>query len=97
MRGVLHAQEGLFQRDIPGLLIEHAKNISVEGFQLKWSDTKAPFFTHGIEANNFNGLQVINFSGGPSPLSAASFRIFVHGGERFFTDNAEGINQKGIK
>ena len=91
LRGVMREQEQLFQRDIPGVLIQYARNVTINDFKLKWTDTRMPFFTHGIEANNFTNLHITNFDGGASPINKQASRIYVQKGTGFVTDNKKGV------
>jgi hypothetical protein len=76
LRGCMGAENGLFARDIPAMLIQYANNISINHFQLKWTNTRMPFFTHGIEANHFNKLRITDFSGSASPVNKTAHRIY---------------------
>ena len=91
LRGALREKEQLFSRDIPGLLIHYAKNVIIDHFILTWTDTKAAFFTNGIEADNFSNLTITNFSGTASPLNKNAARIRVDNSNGFITDNKTGI------
>lgn len=95
LRGCSGIQNGLFARDIPGLLIQYARNISIDHFTLKWTATRMPFFTHGIEATQFAGLRITDFSGTPSPMNKKAHRIYLSGGTGFFTDDKTGVFQTG--
>lgn len=91
LRGVMGEKNQIFQRDIPALLIDHAKNISINDFKLTWTNTRMPFFTHGIEAENFKNLRITNFSGGASPINKQAARIYLGQGEGFMTDDSKGV------
>lgn len=91
LRGVLGDQNQIFKRDIPGLLIKDAKNISISNFKLSWTNPRMPFYTHGIEAENFDNLRINNFSGGPSPVNKQAARIFLGKGTGFVTDDPKGV------
>ncbi|MGI4750360.1 MAG: glycoside hydrolase family 28 protein [Janthinobacterium lividum] len=91
LRGVLGEKNQIFKHDIPGLLIENAKNISINDFKLSWTDPRLPFYTHGIEAHNFENLQIEHFTGGPSPANKQAARIFLGKGTGFTTDNLKGV------
>ncbi|MEO5593846.1 MAG: glycosyl hydrolase family 28 protein [Chitinophagaceae bacterium] len=94
LRGCMEIENGLFARDIPGILIQYANNVSVNHFQLNWTNTRMPFFTHGIEANHFSGLRITDFSGGPSPANKTAHRIYAVNGTGFFTDDKTDVLQK---
>jgi len=91
LRGVMGEKNQIFKRDIPGLLIENAKNISINDFKLTWTKTRMPFYSHGIEAENFNNLRISDFDGGSSPANKQAARIFLGKGEGFTTDDTKGV------
>lgn len=91
LRGAMRPAEQLFARDIPGLLIQYAKNVSIDHYKLGWTNTRMPYFTQGIEANNFEGLTITNFSGTASPINKKAARISVDRLAGFSTDNKTGV------
>lgn len=91
LRGALYPADQLFQRDIPGLLIRYANNVSVNRFKLTWTGTRMPYFTHGIEANHFKGLSVTNFTGTASPVNKKAARIYVDSLKGFTTNDRAGV------
>ena len=91
LRGVLGEKNQIFKRDIPGLLIENAKNISINNFKLSWKNPRMPFYTHGIEAEDFENLRIDHFTGGASPINKTAARIFLGKGIGFVTDDAKGV------
>ncbi len=84
-------QKSLFERDIPGLLAQYVKNLRINDFQLQWTGTRMPYFTHGIELNNFDGVEISDFKGTPSPLNSKADRIFAKDGKGFITENKNGV------
>jgi hypothetical protein len=94
LRGVLGAYNGLFERNIPGLLVQYAKNISINDFTLKWNGISQNFFTSGIEANHFTNLHITNFNGNASPVATNAARVYVENGEGFTIDNRTGVVEK---
>ncbi|MEO7766692.1 MAG: glycosyl hydrolase family 28 protein [Ferruginibacter sp.] len=97
LRGAMREKEQLFARDIPALLFQYVKNISITDFKLVWSNTRMPYFTHGIEANNFSNITVKNFSGTASPINKKANRIYVADGTGFVTDNKSGVLMYKVK
>ena len=94
LRGVIGEKNQIFERDIPGLLIEHAKNISINDFKLTWTNTRNHFFTHGIEAKNFSNLRINNFTGDASPVNKNAARVYLEKGDGFIIDDAKGVIKK---
>jgi len=94
LRGCMGAENGLFSREIPAFLVHYANNTSINHFNLKWTGTRMPYFTHGIEANHFSGLRVTDFSGTASPVNKTAHKIYVENCTGFFTDDAKDAAQK---
>ncbi len=89
-------QKSLFERDIPGLLAQYVKNLRINDFQLQWAATRMPYFTHGIELNNFDGVEISDFKGTPSPLNSKAYRIFAKDGKGFITENKNGVVTRDV-
>jgi polygalacturonase len=83
LRPVLDQKLQLFSHDIPGLYAQYVKNLRIEDFGLTWDSVKHPFFTHGIEINNFEGIRIDNFEGTAAPNNAKAFPIVIRNGKRF--------------
>ena len=94
LRGVADEKTQLFQRDIPGVLIQYSKNISINDFKLTWSNPRMLFYTHGIEAHHFENLHITNFNGNASPANKQASRIFISNGKGFVTDNVKGVKKQ---
>lgn len=86
LRGCLGEKTQLFQRDIPGFLAENVNGLTIENFRLEWTGTRMPFFTNGIEVNNFKDLNIKNFMGTASPINSKAFPISLSKGIGFVTD-----------
>jgi hypothetical protein len=99
LRGALYEKDQLFKRDIPGLLLHYAGNVSINRFTLKWSGTRMNYFTHGIELDNYTDVSISNFKGYASPLNKAAFRIFATNGKGLNVDDKKGLMIKtmGVK
>ena len=87
----------LFERDLPGLLATYVNDLTIDGFKLKWTNTRMKFFTHGIEANHFNGLHIREFTGKGSPVNPASFPIFLENGMNAEIDKSSGLKKINVR
>ena len=90
-------QKQLFKNDIPGLLIQYAKDIRINDFELNWTHTRMNYFTNGIEANHFEDLNITSFKGSGSPINKNAYRIYVENGKGFVTDNNKNLMQKNVE
>jgi polygalacturonase len=68
LRGCLDEHEQLFESNIPGLLAHNVTGLTLNDFKLTWDSTiNQPYFTNGIEVNNFRDLKIVDFKGTSSP------------------------------
>ncbi|MDQ2720050.1 MAG: glycosyl hydrolase family 28 protein [Bacteroidota bacterium] len=81
----------LFERDIPGVLIQYVDGLRLNDFQLKWTGTKSLFFTNGLELNHFNDVEIKDFKGSGSPINPKAHRVFAKEGKNFSIDNNNGV------
>jgi polygalacturonase len=79
LRGCL-LEKQLFEHDLPGFLAMYVKDLTINEFELVWSGTRMPWFTHGIEVDNFTGLRIKDFKGTASPLNPKAFPVFLLNG-----------------
>ncbi len=93
LRGVLGEKNQIFARDIPGVLAQYVNNLTINDFKLRWTNTRADFFTHGIEANDFKNLRITNFDGTAAPNNPKAFPIEIKNGDGFTTD----FNRKNVR
>jgi polygalacturonase len=80
LRPVLEPSLQLFSHDIPAFFVQYVKNFQVREFRLGWDSVKEPFFTHGLEVNNFEGLTVSFFQGTAAPNNPHGFPVVVRNG-----------------
>jgi hypothetical protein len=83
LRPALEPAVQLFSHDIPGFYAQYVKNLRVRDFDLSWDSVKQPFFTHGIEVNNFEGLSISSFGGTAAPNNPKGFPIVVRNGRGY--------------
>jgi polygalacturonase len=92
LRGALYEQDQLFQSDIPGLLAHYVDDLSISNFKLTWdSSITEPYFTHGIQADNFKNISIKNFTGSAAPNNKAASRIFLSKGIGAGLDNKTDV------
>lgn len=96
LRGCLDEKQQLFQHDIPGIYGQYVDGLSIEDFKLTWTGTRMPYFTNGIEINNFNDLRIVNFKGTGSPINKMAFPILLENGTKTDLNLDEKIIVKKI-
>jgi hypothetical protein len=80
LRPVLEEKEQLFSHDIAGLHAQHVKNFRIRDFRLSWDSVKAPFFSHGLDIADFEGVVVNGFTGSAAPCNPKASPILLHDG-----------------
>jgi len=63
LRGAGDLSHALFEHDVPGLFFRHIQGLRIRGFRLFWDESIPPFFTHGIEGEEFRDVEVQGFEG----------------------------------
>lgn len=86
LRGVLGDKNQLFARNIPGFLAEHVSGLNLTDFKLSWANTRAPFFTHGIEINHFQDVKISHFTGSGAPNNPKTAPVLLQDGKNAATD-----------
>jgi polygalacturonase len=91
LRGSFGVKNQLFQRDIPAFLAQNVTGLAIENFRLKWTNTRMPYFTHGIEVSNYKDLTIKNFKGTASPINLTASPIFLKNGLGEVIDAKVGV------
>jgi polygalacturonase len=96
LRNCIDEKYQLFQSDIPAFFAQKINGLTIENFQLEWTGTRMPYFTHGIEINNFKDLKIKNFKGTASPLNKQAYPIFLTDGTNANVDMKTGVVKKNV-
>jgi polygalacturonase len=86
LRGCLNLKDGLFKSDIPGFLAQYVDGLSINDFQLTWTNPRMPWLTNSIEVNHFKNVKITNFAGTASPTNPKAYPVEVKNGEGFVSD-----------
>ena len=82
LRPVLDPNLQLFSHNIPGFFAQHVKGLHLRDFDLTWGAVKQPFFTHGVEISNFEGVTIENYHGSAAPCNPKAYPISLHDGKK---------------
>ena len=85
-------QKQLFEHDISGIYAQYIRGFTIDDLELTWNGTRMPYFTNGIEINNFNDVRISNFKGSGSPVNKKAVPILLENGS-----NANLVLDKIIK
>jgi polygalacturonase len=91
------AEKQLFEHDIPGIYAQYINGLTIEDFKLNWTGTRMPYFTNGIEINNFNDVRIENFTGSGSPINKMAVPILLKNGKNIVINVNKKLIVKKIK
>jgi polygalacturonase len=89
LRPVLDPKVQLFSHDIPGFYAQWVKNLHVRDFDLTWDSVRQPYFTNGIEIDNFEGIRIDNFRGTAAPGNTNAYPISIRDGKGYQIDASD--------
>jgi hypothetical protein len=93
LRGCFDRQKSLYSHDIPGLFAQYVKDLTINDFTLEWDNIQFPYFTNGLEVNNFTSLEINNFKGTGAPGNLNAVPVLLEKGKGFKTN----LDKKLIK
>ena len=80
-RPVLDPGLQLFSHDIPGLYAQWVRNLRIRDFDLSWDPVQQPFFTHGLDIREFDGVSIDGFRGTGAPGNRDAFPVSLRSGK----------------
>jgi len=96
LRGCLDEKQQLFQHDIPAFYAQKINGLTIEDLKLKWTSTRMPYFTNGIEVHNFSNLRINNFNGTASPINAKAFAVYLWDGKKAAVDTKISVKKINV-
>ncbi|RPH94191.1 MAG: hypothetical protein EHM72_15770 [Calditrichaeota bacterium] len=69
LRPVADLKDAIFKHDIPGLYAKDIEGLTVDDLRLTWGSGLPDYFSHGIEAESVNDLNIIDFDGSAAPYA----------------------------
>lgn len=78
-------------------MTSYVKSIFLEDVSLQWSNTRMPYFIHGLQLQRFSYVTVKDFNGSASPINKTACRVDAENGYHFAIDNKVGAMMKNIK
>jgi polygalacturonase len=97
LRGCLGDTNQLFQRDLPAFLAKDINGLSIDNFRLQWTDTRMPYFTHGIEVRDFTDVRISHFEGTASPINKKAFPVLLENGSKVTVDTKIGVKDINVR
>ncbi len=82
LRPVLDPKLQLFAHDIPGIYAQYVQDLRLRDVTVRWDSVTQPFFTHALQVEDFDGLDVDGFHGGAAPSASNAAPIYLRNGKR---------------
>jgi polygalacturonase len=80
LRGEVTPELSIFKHDIPGLYCGYVDGLKLRNFEVEWDDKLPRFFSHGIECENFQNLEVDGYVGRQAQAEGKNSAISLSNG-----------------
>lgn len=70
----------IFKHNIPGMYCQYVEGLRIHDFELEWGEGLPPYFSNGIECENFRDLDIDGFSGRQARASSQDAVIVLKRG-----------------
>ncbi|MEW5975979.1 MAG: glycosyl hydrolase family 28 protein [Acidobacteriota bacterium] len=89
LRPTLDKAKAIFKHDIPGMFLRYVNGVRIRDFELEWVEPLSDFFSHGIEAEDFEDLRVDGFKGKQGSKGATGAAVALTRGRNVSLRNCE--------
>jgi hypothetical protein len=86
----------VFAHDIPAFYGRYADGVKIEGLEVEWADGLPSFFSHGIQLEDFNNVEIDGFSGGPAHQDGGKAAIALSKGGKVSIRNSTAARGTGV-
>jgi hypothetical protein len=95
LRGNFDAPTALFAHDAPAFYCNYADGVKLDGFDVEWVDGLPSFFSHAIQCENFDNMDIDSFSGGPAHNDGGNAAIALSRGGNVSIRNSRAASGTG--
>jgi hypothetical protein len=96
LRGCRDVATAVFAHDIPAFYCRYADGVKIDGLEVEWAEGLPSFFSHGIEIENFNNIDIDGFSGGPAHKDSGNAAIALSKGAKVSIRNSKAARGTGV-
>jgi polygalacturonase len=96
LRGCRDVATAVFAHDIPAFYCRYADGVKIDGLEVEWADGLPAFFSHGIQIENFNNIDIDGFSGGPAHKDSGNAAIALSKGAKVSIRNSKAARGTGV-
>jgi hypothetical protein len=96
LRGNFDNPTALFAHDIPAFYCKHANGVKIDGFEVEWADGLPSFFSHAIEVEDFNNVDIDGFAGSPAHEEGGKSAIALSRGGNVSIRNSKAAKETSV-
>jgi polygalacturonase len=96
LRGCLDVPSAIFAHDIPAFYGRYVNGLKIDGLEVEWADGLPSFFSHGIQIEDFNNIEIDGFSGGPAHKDGGKAAIALSKGGDVSIRNSKAARGTGV-
>jgi hypothetical protein len=96
LRGCRDVAHAVFAHDIPAFYGRYVDGVKMDGFEVEWADGLPPFFSHGIQFEDFHHLEIDGFSGAPAHQDGGKAAIALAKGRQVSIRNSKAARGTGV-
>jgi hypothetical protein len=96
LRGCRDVATAVFAHDIPAFYCRYADGVKMDGLEVEWAEGLPSFFSHGIQFENFNNIDIDGFSGGPAHPDGGKAAIALSRGGKVSIRNSKAARGTGV-
>lgn len=89
-------ERAVFRHDIPGLYARYIDGLNIHDFQVTWADDLPPYFSNGIECEDFSHLDLDKFEGRQAAISSQAPAIVLRRGQDVSVRNSKADAETSI-
>jgi hypothetical protein len=96
LRGCRDVATAVFAHDIPAFYCRYADGVKIDGLEVEWAERLPSFFSHGIQFEDFNNIDIEGFSGGPAHEDGGNAAIALSKGGGVSIRNCKAARGTGV-
>jgi len=96
LRGCRDVATAVFAHDIPAFYCRYADGVKIDGLEVEWADGLPSFFSHAIQFENFDNVDIDGFSGGPAHPDGGQAAIALSKGGHVSIRNSRAARGTGV-
>ena len=75
LRQTRDGEHAIFKRDLPALLAHHVNGLVLQDLRVEWAADVPSFFTHAVECEDFEDVEIRRFRGRQAQKTGAAIRL----------------------